>query len=74
MVSALAANFGLSVYSLNLANFNDRTLMNAINQVAPNSVLLFEEIDCMKTAKIRDLPTAGPDSGGQTRGEKEKRC
>jgi mitochondrial chaperone BCS1 len=34
-------------------------------------MLLFEDIDCMKTAKTRDLPTAGPDSGGQTRAEKE---
>jgi chaperone BCS1 len=45
LVSALAAYFGLSIYSINLADFNDRTLMNAVNQVAPNSVLLFEDID-----------------------------
>jgi mitochondrial chaperone BCS1 len=51
VASALAANFGLSIYSLNLGDFNDRTLMNAVNQVAPNSVPLFEDIDCMKTAK-----------------------
>jgi len=30
VVSALAANFGLSIYSLNLGDFNDRTLMNAV--------------------------------------------
>jgi chaperone BCS1 len=32
VVSALAANFGLSIYSVNLADLNDRTLMNAVNR------------------------------------------
>jgi chaperone BCS1 len=71
VVSALAANFGLSIYSLNLGDFNDRTFMNAVNQVAPNAVLLFEDIDCMKTSKPRELSKTGPDGGGQIRGEKE---
>ena len=31
LVSALAANFGLSIYAINLADFNDRTLMSAVN-------------------------------------------
>src|SRR5207244_3774562 len=47
LVSALAASFGLSIYAINLAVLNDRSLMNAVNQVSPNSVLLFEDIDCM---------------------------
>jgi chaperone BCS1 len=66
VVSALAANFGLSIYSINLGDFNDRSLMNAVNQVTPNSVLLFEDIDCMKTSKIRELSKTGPNDGGQT--------
>jgi chaperone BCS1 len=53
LVSALAAHFGLSIYTLNLTDFNDRTLMNAVNQVPANSVLLFEDIDCMKGSKAR---------------------
>ena len=53
LVSALAANFGLSIYAINLADFNDRSLMNAVNQVSTNSVLLFEDIDCMKSGNAR---------------------
>jgi chaperone BCS1 len=69
LVSALAAHFGLSIYSINLADFNDRTLMNAVNQVARNSVLLFEDIDCMKSSNAR-VPSKQGD-GEQTRDEKE---
>ena len=73
MVSALAANFGLSIYSINLADFNDRTLMNAVNQVMRNSVLLFEDIDCMKSAGARARVPSNPctDDGTRTRNEKE---
>jgi mitochondrial chaperone BCS1 len=71
VASALAAHFGLSIYSVNLGDFNDRTLMNAVNQVAPNSVLLFEDIDCMKTATTRGLSNADPENGGHARRENE---
>jgi len=53
LVSALAAHCALSIYTLNLTDFNDRSLMNAVNQVPPNSVLLFEDIDCMKSSQAR---------------------
>jgi mitochondrial chaperone BCS1 len=53
LVSALAAHFGLSIYTINLAEFNDRTLMAAINQVPANTFLLFEDIDCMKSGQSR---------------------
>jgi chaperone BCS1 len=55
LVSALAAHFGLSIYAVNLAEFNDRSLMVAINQVPAKSLLLFEDIDCMKGGTARDL-------------------
>jgi chaperone BCS1 len=71
LVSALAANFGLSIYLINLGDFNDRTLMNAVNQVTPNSVLLFEDIDCMKSGKARVAASAGANNGTQARDEKE---
>lgn len=71
VVSALAANFGLSIYSVNLGDFNDRTLMNAVNQVASNSVLLFEDIDCMHTTKAREFSKTDADNGGQNRREEE---
>lgn len=67
LVSALAANFGLSIYLINLGDFSDRTLMSAVNQVATNSVLLFEDIDCMKSSKARVPVTIS----AQTRDEKE---
>ena len=68
LVSALAAHFGLSIYSMNLADFNDRTLMNAVNQVSPNSVMLFEDIDCMKSSNARE---PAKEVGTQVRDEKQ---
>lgn len=53
LVSALAGHFGLSIYIVNLAEFNDRNLTNAVNNVPANSVLLFEDIDCMKSSQSR---------------------
>jgi chaperone BCS1 len=58
LVSALAAHFGLSIYIVNLADFSDRSLMSAVNQVPAHSVLLFEDIDCMRSSQ----PRAAPDS------------
>jgi len=53
LVSALGAYFGLSIYIVNLSDFNDRTLMSAVNSVPRNSVLLFEDIDCMRSSQSR---------------------
>jgi chaperone BCS1 len=58
LVSALAQRFGMSIYAVNLNEFNDRTLIKAINEVPQNSVILFEDIDCMRSGKTR-----GPSSG-----------
>jgi mitochondrial chaperone BCS1 len=66
LVSALAAHFGLSIYTLNLADFNDRSLMVAVNQVPRNSVLLFEDIDCMRGSQSRDGADSGTGQNGQT--------
>lgn len=62
LVSAVAAHFGLSIYTVNLTDFNDRSLMNAVSDVPANSVLLFEDIDCMKGSKAR---AATPENTGQ---------
>jgi chaperone BCS1 len=53
LVSAVAAKFGMSVYAINLTEFNDRTLKSAMNDVPMRSVILFEDIDCMKTGDAR---------------------
>jgi chaperone BCS1 len=53
LVSALAARCGMSIYLIGLTNFNDKSLMRAIYDVSPNSVILFEDIDCMKTGSAR---------------------
>jgi chaperone BCS1 len=53
LVSALAANFGMSIYAISLSEFNDRSLMRAIHDVPPNSLILFEDIDCMKAGNAR---------------------
>jgi mitochondrial chaperone BCS1 len=66
LVSALAAHFGLSIYVMNLADFTDRSLMNAVNLVPANSVLLFEDIDCAKSGKAREPANSGANNGTQT--------
>jgi len=53
LVSALAQRFGMSIYAVNLNEFNDRGLIKAINDVPQNSVILFEDIDCMSSGKTR---------------------
>jgi chaperone BCS1 len=53
LVSALASRCGMSIYLIGLTNFNDKSLMRAIYDVSPNSVILFEDIDCMKTGNAR---------------------
>jgi chaperone BCS1 len=66
LVSAVGAHFGLSVYTLNLGDFNDRSLMNAVSQVSANSILLFEDLDCMKGSKSRETTNASvPAKPGQ---------
>jgi mitochondrial chaperone BCS1 len=64
LVSALAAHFGVSIYTVNLTDFNDRSLMSAVNQVQKNSVLLFEDIDCMKGSKARGTTDANVSKDG----------
>jgi chaperone BCS1 len=72
LVSAMAARFEMRVYAINLSSFNDRTLTTAINDVPPNSVILFEDIDCMKSGKAR--VTSGDSAGkcGTNNGENKK--
>lgn len=70
LVSALAAHFGLSIYVMNLADFTDRSLMNAVNLVPANSVLLFEDIDCAKSGKAREPTNSSASHGTQTQTEK----
>lgn len=53
LASALAAKFGMSIYVVNLNDLNDKSLKSAINQVPENSVILFEDIDCMKAGNCR---------------------
>jgi chaperone BCS1 len=66
LVSALAARFGLSIYAVSLTDFNDRSLMNAIHDVPPNSLILFEDIDCVTTGKAR--PDSDASAKSQARG------
>jgi mitochondrial chaperone BCS1 len=56
LVSAVAQKFGMSIYAINLAHFNDRSLVSAMNDVDRNSVILFEDIDCMKSGEARPHP------------------
>jgi mitochondrial chaperone BCS1 len=72
LVSALAAHFGLSIYAVNLADFTDRSLMSAVNRVPAHSVLLFEDIDCMKGSQSRaEAGSGGGPNGSATLATKE---
>jgi mitochondrial chaperone BCS1 len=53
LVSAIAAKFGISIFVVNLSELSDRTLKRAMNAVPENSVILFEDIDCMKAGNRR---------------------
>lgn len=53
LVSAIGAKFGMSIYVVNLTEMNDRTLKGAMNAVPENSIILFEDIDCMKAGNRR---------------------
>jgi chaperone BCS1 len=53
LVSALGAKFGMSIYAVNLTELNDRTLKLAISSAPANSIILFEDIDCMKAGNRR---------------------
>jgi chaperone BCS1 len=67
LVSALAAKFGMSIYAVNLTEFTDKTLPTAINDVPENSVILLEDIDCMRTGNRR----SDPDEAGKKDSEKK---
>jgi chaperone BCS1 len=71
LVSAVADHFAMSVYAVNLVAFNDRSLGSAINDVPQGSVVLFEDIDCMKTGDARPNVGAGTENDGRKREEKE---
>ncbi|HSY92006.1 MAG TPA: AAA family ATPase [Candidatus Binatus sp.] len=72
LVSAIAEKFAVSIYAINLADFNDRSLMKAINDVPPGSVVLFEDIDCMKGGKAREsVEQSGAQKKVEQRDEKK---
>ena len=53
LVSAFAEKMGMSIYAVNLTEMNDRTLKKAMNWVPEDSVVLFEDIDCMRAGHRR---------------------
>ncbi len=53
LISALGAKFGMSIYVVNLTELNDRSLKTAMNDVPEDSIILFEDIDCMKAGNRR---------------------
>ena len=53
LVSAIAGKFAMSIYAINLTDFNDRSLTKAMNDVPAGSVVLFEDVDCMMASKTR---------------------
>ena len=43
----------MSIYLVNLTEFNDKSLVSAMKDIPPNSVIVFEDIDCVKTGRAR---------------------
>ncbi len=72
LVSAMAAKFEMHVYAVNLSTFNDRTLTAAMNDVPSNSVILFEDIDCMKSGQARTPAEALGKQGSNQREDKKE--
>ncbi len=60
LISAVAGKFAMSIYAINLTDFNDRTLMKAINDVPQGSIVLLEDVDCMMATKARRDPEKKP--------------
>jgi chaperone BCS1 len=71
LVSALAAHFSLSIYCINLAGLTDRSLLTAMNDVPANSLVLFEDIDCMKSSNTRVAASSVGGEGGVRQDGKE---
>jgi len=69
--SALGAKFGMSIYAVNLTELNDRTLKVAISSVPANSVVLFEDIDCMKAGNRRPETAEWAERGIQAPGNEK---
>jgi chaperone BCS1 len=72
LVSAMAARFEMQIYAINLSSFTDRSLALAMNDVPPSSVILFEDIDCMKSGKARLIPDETPGTSGASSSEDRK--
>jgi chaperone BCS1 len=68
----MAARFEMQIYAINLSSFTDRSLTLAMNDVPPNSVILFEDIDCMKSGKARLIADETPGTSGASSSEDRK--
>lgn len=64
LVSGLAASFGMPIYAVNLTEMNDRSLKSAVNEIPENSVILFEDIDCMRAGHRRGERHNSPQEHG----------
>ena len=71
LVSGIAAKCGMCIYVVNLTEFNDRTLKSAMNDVPENSVILFEDIDCMRTGHRRSEQEPASDRQAADRDKKD---
>ncbi len=66
LVSGLAATFGMPIYAVNLTEMSDRSLKAAVNDIPERSVILFEDIDCMRAGHRRAERSAGQQEQGST--------
>lgn len=70
LASGLAAQFGMSIYAVNLTELSDQKLKRAVSLVPEQSMILFEDIDCMKVGGRRPEPDEWPERKPASGGEK----
>lgn len=71
LVRALAAHYGRSVYSLNLASMSDNSLGLAFSKVPKGGIVLIEDFDSVRAVKARggrDIIVPSQQSGEGTQG------
>src|SRR5260370_17772348 len=65
----MAARFEMHIYAINPSSVKERTIRTGINDVPANWVILFEDMDCMKSGKARITAGEVPVKRGANSGE-----
>lgn len=53
LIKAIASEYGFNVYIMNLGHFSDSTIQYAFSNVAPNSIIVIEDMDSFSVTQAR---------------------